>query len=175
MKKQNRLRDILIDHVFDYCNNEVVNKIESPGITILFDNAKDLEDPFTKHLVEKAIESGDMKNYFGVRNSEFCKILVGKSVHQSLMQKLEILGFRKSNRLSKEIHRAEENLVARSYLVRNKPVENEVRLTEKGLKHYLDGRSFENSFLSRRNSIIAIVISVTSAIISIISMVWNKA
>jgi len=171
MRKHNRLKDILINHVFDHCYNEVVQRIESPGINITFEDPKELEDPVTKSLIDQAKNSGQIRGYYTTRDKEYCKVLVNDvTVHKSLIKKLTSLGFRKGKRLYKRIEKAHDELIATSYLVRNKPIENEVKLTEKGLRHYLDGKSFEDEYAARRNSLIAIGISIISTLIALIAL-----
>lgn len=175
MRKANRLKDILIDHVFDHCFNEVVRKIESPGFKITYEDPKELEDPLSQSIIESIKKSGKLKFQYTTRDNEFCKVLVDdNTVHKSLITKLEALGFKKGKHLYRRIEKAHNELVAKSYLVRNKPIENEVKLTEKGLKHYLDGKSFEDKFITRRNSNIALIISIISIVVALTALWMNK-
>lgn len=171
MRKHNRLKDILINHVFDHCYNEVIQRIESPGINITFEDPKELEDPATKSFVDQVRNSGQIRGYYTTRDKQYCKVLINdNTVQKSLIKKLTALGFRKGKRLYSRIENAHDNLIATSYLVRNKPIENEVKLTEKGLRHYLDGKSFEDEYATRRNSLIAIGISIISTLIALIAL-----
>ena len=170
-QKKERLKDVLIDHVFDHCFNEIVHKVEADGIKINYDNPEQLNDPVIKSLVQAAIKSKSFKAYVAVRDSKYCKLLVAdKTVHKSLIEKLESLGFSKGKRLYERIHKAHDFLIFRSYIVKNKPVENEVRLTEKGIRHYSDGKSFEDNYVYRRNSNIALSVSLTSIIIALTAL-----
>lgn len=45
-----KLKDILIDHIFDHCFNEVVQKVESPGLNLTLDDPSQLQDPDIKPL-----------------------------------------------------------------------------------------------------------------------------
>jgi len=171
IRKHNRLKDILVNHVFDHCYNEVVQRIESPGINITFEDPKELENSVTKSRVEQAQKSENSRLYFTTRNKDYCKVLINnETVHKSLMDKLLFLGFHKGKRLYKRIEKAHDELIVTSYMVRNNPIESEVRLTEKGLKHYLEGKSFEDEYATRRNSIIAIGISIISTLIALIAL-----
>lgn len=170
--KIEKLKDILIDHVFDYGYNEVVQKVESPGINVTFDDPSQLQDPVTKSLIESAVKTGNFKAFYTTREKKYCKILLGENtVHRSLIIKLETLGYKKGKKLHGDIEKAQEQLVARSFLVRNNPIKEEVRLTEKGLKHYLEGKSFEDDYIQRRNSDIALVISVVSFFVALAAFI----
>lgn len=173
MRKFNRLKDILVDHVFDYCFNEVVQKIESPGVNIIYDDPEGLDTPAMKQVIDTALKSEKFSGTYTVRNVKYCEILVdNNTIHKSLSERLELLGFKKAKRLNKKIEKAQNHLIARSYLSRNKPIETKVKLTEKGLRHYLDGKSFEDEFTARRNSIIALVVSLISLLISGVAL-WS--
>src|SRR5690606_18208672 len=120
-------------------------------------------------------KSRQIRGYYTTRDKEYCKVLINDdTVHKSLIKKLTTLGFRKGKRLYSRIEKAHDELIAKSYLVRNKPIENEVKLTEKGLRHYLDGKSFEDEYASRRNSLIAIGISIISTLIALIALFDRK-
>ncbi len=174
MIKHNRLKDILINHVFDHCYNEVVQRIESPVVNLTFEDPRELETPETKYLVEQAKNSGSFRSFYTTRNKEYCKVLINdNTVHKALIIKLTALGFSKGKKLFGRIRKAHDELVATSYLVRNKPVENQVKLTEKGLRHYLDGKSFEDEYAARRNSIIAIGISILSTLIALAALILD--
>ena len=166
-----KLKDILIDHVFDYGFNEVVQKVESDEINVTYDDPRELEDPGTKTLVDSIRKSGSFKAYYTTRDKKYCKILLGENtVHKSLIQKLELLGYRKGKRLYGRIEKAQEQLIARSFLVRNNPIKEEVRLTEKGLRHYLDGKSVEDDFIQRRNSNNALIVSIVSFVVALAAL-----
>jgi hypothetical protein len=76
-RKIEKLKDILIDHVFDYGFNEVVKKVESPGINVTYDDPSQLQDPVIKSLIDSAGKSGNFKAYYSTRNKKYCKILHG--------------------------------------------------------------------------------------------------
>jgi len=71
-----RLKDILINHVFDYCYNEVVKKFESEGFKFSSDGTEGFKNPSIQTLIEHSIKNGSIKFYHGKRDSEYCKILV---------------------------------------------------------------------------------------------------
>lgn len=174
MRKHNRTKDILINHVFDHCYNEVVQKIDSPGSNITIEDPHALKDLAIKALVDQVIKSGNVRGYYTTRDKEYCKILIDdNTVHRSLIIKLNSLGISKGRRLYSRIEKAHNELLASSYLARNNPIKDEVKLTEKGLRHYLDGKSFEDEFAARRNSIIAIIVSVFSILIALAALVFN--
>ncbi len=174
--QHNRLKDILINHVFDYCNNEVVQRIESQNHIISFSDPKELEQDGTKLLLELAKESGIKRAYYTTRDAAYCEVLVGKNeLHKTLVDRLLALGFSKGRALYSSVEKAHNELIATSHLSRNKPIESQVKLTEKGLRHYLDGKSFEDQFAARRNSIVALVISMVSALIAVAALAKDSS
>lgn len=69
-----------------------------------------------------------------------------------------------------EVIAAEKFLIAKSFLVRNRPIEKEVRLTEKGMTHYKNGSSFDENYEKGYLTRWALRISILSAIISVIAL-----
>ncbi len=171
MRQHNRLKDILINHVFDHCHNEVVQRIDSQTVNISFSDSKELEEEGNKRLLDQAKESGIKRAYYTTRDAVYCEVFVGKNVlHKTLVDRLLSLGFRKGRSLYIRVEKAHNELIATSHLARNKPIESEVKLTEKGLRHYLDGKSFEDEFASRRIAIFALVISLVSVVVAVIAI-----
>ncbi|WP_148264592.1 hypothetical protein [Christiangramia forsetii] len=170
-KKKERIKDILIDHVYDFCNNEIVQKMEGGGNSLTYDDPVHLKDPETKVIAEYIKKSKDLKLYYTTRNDEFCEIITKPDyLHSTLIKKLLNSGFSKGKNLHKNVVKAQDFLVARSYFIKGNPIKSKVKLTEKGIKHYLDGKSFEDDYINRRNSNIAIVISLASILIAIIAI-----
>lgn len=177
-RKRHRLKDILINHVFDYCYNEVVKKFESEGFKFSSDGPEGFKDPSIQTLIEHSLKKGNSKFYHGTRDSEYCKILVEKDVTQkALIDKLLHQGFRKGKKLYKHIENAHSFLIVNSYFAQNYHDKNEIRLTEKGLRHYLEGKSFEQTYLIHRNSNIALILSIISIMVATIAVIitWNIA
>lgn len=173
-KKKERIKDILIDHVYDYCNNEIVQRMEGGGHTITYDDPRHLKDPATEAIADLIKKSKNAKLNYTTRNVEFCEIITSPDyVHSTLIEKLLKSGFSKGKGLYRNVVEAQNFLVARSYFIRGNPIKNKVKLTEKGVKHYLDGKSFEDDYINRRNSNIAIIISIGSAIIALIAIFSN--
>lgn len=173
-KKKERLKDILIDHVYDYCYNQIVQKIEGDGIKMTSEVPSLLNEETDKIILDKLSKSKKIKMYYETRQTKYCNIILTKDdLHKSLLEKLKQLGFSKGKNLKSRVVETHNLLLNRSYFAKNQPIENEVRLTEKGIKHYLDGKSFEDEYISRRNSNIAIVISISSIIIAIIAIFIN--
>jgi hypothetical protein len=171
-KKHNRMKDILIDYVFDHCNNEVVQRIEAPGLKIEYSTPRDLENLIPKSLIDQAKKSGNISAFYTTRGGEYCKVLVGnKFLSQSLAERVVSHGFREGNFLYKKIEAAYNELIVTSYFARNSPNKSQVKLTEKGRRHYLDGKSFEDEFATRRNSIIALAVSIASALVALTTLV----
>jgi len=171
-REKERLKDILIDHVYDYCNNEIVHKLEGDNIKLEYDNPKLLNDPVTKSLVEQIKKSKKIKGYYKNRETKFCNLITEDNLIQStLSEKLNFCGFKKSKNLEKNIIMAKKYLIARSYLSENNPIRAEVKLTEKGLLHYHDGKSFEDNFINHLHSNVGIIISIISVIIATIAII----
>ncbi|WP_282019188.1 hypothetical protein [Salegentibacter mishustinae] len=170
-KKKERIKDILIDHVYDFCNNEIIQKMEGGGNSLTYDDPVHLKDPETKVIAEYIKKSKDLKLHYTTRNEEFCEIITKPDyLHSTLIKKLLNSGFSKGKNLHKNVVEAQDFLVARSYFAKGNPIKSKVKLTEKGIKHYLDGKSFEDNYINRRNSNIAIVISLASILIAIIAI-----
>jgi hypothetical protein len=170
MKSQlkERLKDIIIDHVYDYCFNEVVMKIEGGGNKIELGRGSKVEDdPFMQVIHENIKKSGEYKAYYDKRNKKYCKIIEGKNIFKSFTDKLVYLGFEKSDTLHLEINEAIQFLLHRSYLSHNQPIESEYSLTDKGLNHYLTGASFEDKYLQNQDSHQTRLISVISLVVAI--------
>ena len=173
-KKNERIKDIIIDHIFDYCYNDIVHKAEGGGISLSAESGEQLGDPVMKSLDDAARDSGNYKNYFGPREVEYCTVLVREdTIHKAFSEKLQVLGIKKSKTLYRKIISAHSFLLARSYISKSKPIESKVKLTEKGLRHYLDGKSFEEAFVVRRNSNIALVVSFISIALAITAFVLS--
>ncbi len=170
-RKKERIKDVLIDHVFDFCFNEVVQRVEGGGIKLTYDDPVHLKDPTTAVVLEQIKKSDNLKAYYTTRETDYCEILTEPDyLHSTLIQKLKLSGFSKGKSLHKQVLKAQEFLIARSYLACNNPIKARVKLTEKGRRHYLDGKSFEDNYVNRRNSNLAIVISVLSIIIALIAI-----
>lgn len=173
-KKKERIKDILIDHVYDFCYNEIVQRMEGGGHSLTFDNPTQLKDPTTKAIVDLIKNSKNVKGYYTTRDAKFCKIITSpNSLHSTLIDKLQKSNFSKGRGLQKNIISAQDFLISRSYFVQGNPIKSEVKLTEKGIQHYLDGKSFEDNYINRRNSNIAIIISIGSIIIALIAIFTN--
>lgn len=171
-RKRNRLKDILINHVFDYCYNEIVKKFESEGFNFSSDGPEGFKDPSIQTLIEHSIKRGSSRFYHGTRDSEYCKILVKKDhTQKTLIDKLLHHGFRKGKKLYKHIENAHSFLIVNSYFAQNYHDKNEIKLTEKGLRHYLEGKSFEQDYLANRNSNLALILSIISIIIAMVAVI----
>jgi len=165
-----RLKDIIIDHVYDYCFNEIVMKIEGGGHKIeLGGKSKIEDDPFMQDIHEAIKKSGEYKAYYDKRNKKYCKIIEGEIVVKSFTDKLLYLGFEKSDTLHLEINEAIKFLKHRSYLSQNQPIDSEYSLTDKGLNHYLTGASFEDKYLQNQDSHQTRIISIVSLIVAIMA------
>ena len=173
-RKRERIKDVLIDHVYDFCYNEVVQQVEGGGLKLTYDDPVHLKDPTTAVIYDQIKKSKNIRAHYTTRETEYCEILTEPDyLHSTLIKKLQFSGFSNGKILHKEVLKAQEFLIARSYFTRNNPIKARVKLTEKGRKHYLDGKSFEDNYVNRRNSNLAIVISVFSIVIALIAIFIN--
>lgn len=173
-RKKECIKDVLIDHVFDFCFNEIVQRVEGGGMKLTYDDPVHLKDPTTADILKQIKKSENIKAYYTTRETDYCEILTESHyLHSALIKKLKFSGFSKGKFLSTQVLKAQDFLIARSYFACNNPIKNKVKLTEKGRRHYLDGKSFEDKYVNRRNSNLAIVISVFSIIISLVAIFAN--
>jgi len=106
--KRERLKDILIDHVFDFCFHEIVHKIESKNIKLAYDNPEHEYDPEIRSFIQDALKTGYVKSYFSPRETEYFTILIDEDiVYKGLTDKLLNLGFIKGPKLFGEIENAQ--------------------------------------------------------------------
>lgn len=170
-RKRERIKDVLIDHVYDFCFNEVVQQVEGGGMKLTYNDPALLKGSTTAVIMDKIMKSENVKAYYTTRETKYCKILTEPDfLHSTLIKKLQFSGFSKGKRLHKDVVKAQEFLIARSYFAESNPIKARVKLTEKGKRHYLDGKSFEDNYVSRRNSNLAIVVSIFSIIIALIAI-----
>lgn len=162
-----RLKDILIDQVYDYCYNDIVQRLEGDGNSITYDDPSLLKDEVTAKFVEQIKNSRSVRAYYTTRDTNFCQLVTEhENIAPSLTKKLELSGIRNKKTIT-QVLKAQEFLVSRSYFTRGNPKTNMVKLTEKGLRHYLDGKSFETEYINARNSNVALVISWISIVIAL--------
>ena len=174
-RQKERLKDIIIDHIYDYCYNEVVKKIKGDSANITLDaHSKIEDDPLLQSIFDNLIKpSKSIKMVHDKRNENYCKVIEGNVVHKSFMDKLLSQGFNKSKKLNEQIETALNFLVYRSYLARNLPIQIEFTLTPKGINHYTSGRSFEELYIKERNTRIALTISIISIFIAFCAFAYN--
>lgn len=173
--RNERLKDILIDFVYDHCYNEIVQRMEGDGSSITYDDPSVLEEPMTARFVEQLKNSKRFRAYYTTRDTEFCQILTDKKkLSLGLSKRLENSGFKIGIKLIKKIQSAQKELINKRYFVEGNPIKSRIKLTEKGLRHYLDGKSFEDQYINRRNSNIAIVISIFSIAIAMTTIFIKK-
>jgi len=99
-KKIERIKDILIDHVYDFCYNEIVQRIEGGGDSFTYDDPAHLKELKIKEIVDSISKSRNRKAYYTTRNTESCQIIFGTdSLHSSLIDKFQKAGFSKGKKL----------------------------------------------------------------------------
>jgi hypothetical protein len=167
--KKERLKDIIIDHIYHYCFNEIVKKIKGDSANITLDVGSKLEDDQTLNdIYEKLIKPSKSINFsYDTRNATHCIVIEGKNVQKTFMDKLLGLGFKKSNKLHYHIESSLKFLLNRSYISQNQPIKTQYSLTQKGLNHYSSGKSFEESYRKGRNAAFALIISIISITLAI--------
>ena len=75
-REQERLKDILIDHIYDFCFNEVVKKIEGDDDKLTLDVGMKIEDdPITSLLFNRIKKAKKIKAYHASRNQTYYKVL----------------------------------------------------------------------------------------------------
>lgn len=167
-RQRARLKDVIIDYVYYYCFDQKVLRIRTHSGDVFSYDTRELakNDPLLEHF------KGNVKRIGSeTRNSEYCKILLGEpKVHEALTRRLLTLGFKKSKSLYKELEESIDYLVAGSYLVRDFDEPQKVKLSEKGLKHYKDGNSFEKSHVGSSNTNKALIISLCSIAIALLTL-----
>jgi hypothetical protein len=177
MKRINkeRLKDIIIDHIYNRCYNDVVKIIEAEiGDAPLAESATSEDDLFLRKIHDNLIRpSVSVRMFHDIRNATKCRITVGELIESSFAEQLQELGYKKGKELNDQVFDALNYLVNRSFLVRNLPVISEYALTPKGLNHYSSGRSFEDLYLKEKKSRIALVVSIVSILIALGAIALN--
>lgn len=169
MKKrlEERLKDIIIDHIYNYCYNEVVKTLAGEDYAEQ-DKIPSEEDPFMRKMYDAYIKpSPAVKIFHDIRTATQCRILEGKMIQQSFSRKLLALGYRDSNELNSEVAKALDFLVRRSFLVQKLSGISEFSLTPKGIDHFSTGKSFELVYINGRLVRIALILSIISFIASL--------
>jgi hypothetical protein len=166
-----KLKDCLINYLYDYCFNEKVVVIEGGGIKITMDpDVKVEEDPIYGDLIQEIIKSqGPSKMGYEIRNVQFCDLVVNEIVHSKFLTRLEENGFKKDKVKLCDIQEGINSLKNQSFIIVDKPNENLIQLSKKGLKFYENHGNLENEFLERRKSRRAIIISIVSIIIALLT------
>lgn len=171
--ERERLKDILIDFLYDYFFNQKVKIMEGDGIKLNIHPDANVEDDLvTKSLSEQIKKSKNISLRYDLRDEKTCEVIKNKLyTHKDLTNRLQRLGFEKSDELGPLIHDSVEFLVDRSYLFRDQPIESKVGLTLKGIKHYELGQSFEDKYLQKELSVKADRRSTKSIKIAIASLI----
>jgi hypothetical protein len=177
--KEEKLKDLIINFLYDYTKNEKVQIVEAGSFRFEGVNPE-VEPKISEIIKEVRAHGGNVKAYYGTRESDYCVLIytqdAGKSVPSSLRIRLEKIGLKNPkkaiNVLEKNIAKLEEE----SYIRRDSPNTERLQLTEKGLKHYLEGKSFESEYLNHRNVRQANRFSLFSLFIALCSLIfsfWN--
>lgn len=139
-----RLKDVIIDHIYVMGFEKI-------------------------HRNERSGPEG-YKSSFGPRESKFIEIY-SSDKRDDFTRSLHIRLFHRGIQVSpKSLNNRLIELLNKGYIVEGVPMHWSFGLTAKGLVHYSEGRSFEDSFRKNRLSKIALWISIPAAIIAIISL-----
>lgn len=167
-RHRERLKDVIIDHVYNQCYSEVVRVVENePGTQ----TSHTEEDPYMQKIYDTFIKpSGSVRMFHELRNAIHCRLTDDGKVSESLSSTLRQRGFRENGPIYEDVCQALDYLVGRSYLVRNLPVKDEYTLTPKGHNHYSSGRSFEDEWLAAAGNRRALMLSWISISIVLASL-----
>lgn len=171
--KQEFIKDSIIDYLYDYCHNEKVKVIKGGGLNLEIEKDSPVdEDPVMVSLIEGVMNAKGTRTFgFGIRTIEYARVSTPEGVYSSFLNRMERLGYPRSSVSKKEIDTIIQFLCDKSYLVRNLPIEYEVKLTKKGIYHYENGNSFVKDYYSFNLIRRANWISIISAIIAVISLI----
>lgn len=177
MKRRNkeRLKDVIIDHIYNRCYNDVIRILEGEiGNVALADSATSEDDLFLRKIYDNLIRpSVSVRMFHDIRNATKCRITVGEIIESSFQEELHALGYSKGKELNGHVFEALNYLVNRSFLAGNLNVTSEYALTPKGLNHYSSGRSFEDLYIKEKKSRIALMVSIVSILIALGAIALN--
>lgn len=171
--KKEFIKDSIIDYLYDYCHNEKVKVIKGGGYNLEIENDYPVEDDTVmSSLIEEVKNAKGIRTFgFGTRTKEYARVSTPEGVYSSFLNRMERLGYPRKSVSKKEIDNIIQFLCDKSYLVRNLPIEYEVKLTKKGIYHYENGNSFVKDYYTFKLIRRANWISLISAIIAIISLI----
>ncbi len=169
-RTQERLKDIIIDHVYSHCYDEIIKTIEGEEPSDKYPG----DDPDLRKIYDTFIKtSGEVKILNDIRRATHCRIIIDKAIETSLAGKLESLGYPGNGALTKKVEDALRYLVNRSYLIKKYPANSEYTLTTKGVEHYSSGRSFEDSYIQGRYAKMALTFSIVSVAAAAAAIAMN--
>jgi len=182
-KKQltEKIKDIIIDYVFDYSNTEKIDLLKGDGITIEIEPGSDIKKhPNWGFINEILKNSKKIERYYSYRNKEFCQVYKleeeKSTFHSAFLKRIERLtGCDKTeiNDIDVIVRESIQFLCDKSYLKRDQPNVWNIALTTKGIKHYESGRSFEDEYIKNTVLIESNKRSKHSKVISIISLIFS--
>lgn len=169
-KTTERLKDIIIDHIYSYCYDEIARTIEGEKAEENYPG----DDPDLQKIYDTFIKpSGEIRIFHDVRRATHCRVIVDKAIEPSLAGKLVSQGYSNNGGMTRKVEKALEFLVNRSYLIKKYPANSEYTLTTKGVEHYSSGRSFEEQYSAGRDAKIALTFSVVSIIAAAAAIAMN--
>lgn len=169
-RSKERLKDIIIDHIYSHCYDQVARTLdgENPAGTHPGD------DPELQKIYDTFVNSsGEIRIYNDLRRATHCRVIVDKAIQPAIAGKLAAEGYKNGNRLTKRVDDALTYLVNRSYLIKKYPANSEYTLTPKGIEHYSSGRSFEQSHNVQRATFVAVTVSIISVVAAAAAIAMN--
>jgi len=169
-KTKERLKDIIIDHIYSHCYDEIARTMEGEKPVEQYPG----DDPDLQRIYDTFIKpSGEVRIFQDLRKATHCRIIIDRSVESNLAEKLVSQGYPKNGRMLKKVEDALQYLITRSYLIKKYPANSEYTLTPKGIEHYSSGKSFEDAYLNGKYTIIALTFSIVSVVAAAAAIALN--
>jgi hypothetical protein len=146
--QQEKIKDVIIDYIFDFLYQDRVQFIKSDNINIsVGPNYEINKDILLSTLIKSAIDSGSFNMYYGEREVNYCELVSAQGVHHEFLNRIERLGYLRTEITLEIITSLVQELCDKGYIVRNQPKSSELKLSKKGVNHYENGNSFEQKFI----------------------------
>lgn len=175
--EKEKLKDILIDYSYDYLYNQKFKVLRCPGMFVkneIYPVDLRMKGGFRGfHELEiEYFKNSEGSKYIGyeTNNKEYYRF---SNRSTSFCDRFERLGMKRENVPKVEIDNAIQYLCDKSYIARDQPSHLHLKLTPKGIFHYENGLSFENTYLANSAVKKANKISKISICISIFAIVMS--
>lgn len=165
-----RLKDIVIDHIYSHCYDEISRRIEGADDMDKYPG----DDPDLQKIYDTFIKpSGEVRIFHDLRRAIHCRVIVDRSIEPLLAEKLSVQGYSNNGKMTKMMEEVLQFLVTRSYLMKRYPANSEYALTAKGVEHYTSGKSFEESYREGRDAKMALAFSIVSVFAAAFAIALN--